>query len=123
MATQRNCCNSTYNSTYLQRDLPKIWSLFCEMDFKARDCGLKFHKEMLFSVILEGVVSKNFPGASPRRPVGGGGWGGFSPPNNLLKFADFESGKGCKSQGRKKEDSNLYIFEEATRIYQKCKIF
>ena len=78
---------------------------------------------MLFSVILKGVVSKNFPGASPRRPVGSGGLGGFSPPNKLLKFADFESEKGCKSQGRKNEDSNLYIFEEATRIYQKCNIF
>ena len=106
----------------VRRDLPKIWSLFREMDFKARDCGLKFHKEMLFSVILKGVVSRNFPGASPRRPVGSGGLGGFSPPpNDLLKFADFESGKGCKSQGRKNED--LYIFEEATRIYQKCNIF
>ena len=27
-----------------------------------------------------------------------GGWGGFSPPNNLLKFVDFETEKGCKSQ-------------------------
>ena len=103
----------------VQRDLPKTWSLFREMDFKARHCGLKFHKEMLFSVILKGVVSKNFPGASPRRPVGSGGLGGLQPPNNLLKFADFESEKGCKSQGRNNEDSNLYIFEEATRIYQK----
>ena len=51
-----------------------------------------------------------------------GGWGGFSPPNILLKFADFVSEKGCKSQGRMKEDSNLYIFEEATRIDQKCDI-
>ena len=30
--------------------------------------------------------------------VGGLG-GGFSPPNNLLKFVDFETEKGCKSQG------------------------
>ena len=58
------------------------------------------------------------------RPIGSGGaGGGFSPPNNLLKFADFESEKGCKSQGRKNEDSNFYIFEETTRIYQKCNIF
>ena len=56
-------------------------------------------------------------------PVGSGGAGGLQPPNNLLKFADFESEKGCKSQGRKNEDSNLYIFEETTRIYQKCNIF
>ena len=46
----------------------------------------------------------------------GGGLGGF-------KFADFVSEIGCKSQGHKIEDSNLYIFEEATRIYQKCNIF
>ena len=52
-----------------------------------------------------------------------GGLGGFSPPNILLKFADFVSEKGCKSQGRMKEDSNLYIFEEATRIDQKCNFF
>ena len=35
------------------------------------------------------------------RPVGSGGvagGGGFSPTGNLLKFADFESEKGCKSQ-------------------------
>ena len=47
------------------------------------------------------------------------GAGGLQPPNDLLKFADFVSEKGCKSQGRKNEDSNLYMFEEATRIYQK----
>ena len=52
-----------------------------------------------------------------------GGAGGLQPPNNLPKFADFVSEKGCKSQGRKVEDSNLYIFEEATRIYQKCSNF
>ena len=43
--------------------------------------------------------------------------------NILLKFADFVSDKGCKCQGRKKEDLNLFIFEEATRIYQKCNTF
>ena len=53
----------------------------------------------------------------------GGGWGGLQPPNILLKFADFVSEKGCKSQGRMKEDSNLYIFKEATRMDQKCNIF
>ena len=34
-------------------------------------------------------------------PSAAGGWGGFSPFNNLLKFVDFLSEKGCKSQGRK----------------------
>ena len=58
-----------------------------------------------------------------RRKRGGGGWGGFSPPNNLQKFDNFVSEKGCKSQGPKNEDSNSYIFEEATRIYPKCNIF
>ena len=53
----------------------------------------------------------------------GGGWGGFSPPNNLLKFIDFVSEKDCKSHDRRNEDSNSYILEEATRIYQKCSIF
>ena len=58
------------------------------------------------------------------RPVGSGGAGGLQPPpNNLLKFVDFVSEKGCKSQGRKNEDSNPYIFEEATRIYPECNIF
>ena len=53
-----------------------------------------------------------------------GGWGGgLQPPNISLKFADFVSEKGCKSQGRMKEDSNLYTFEEANRIDQKCNIF
>ena len=59
-----------------------------------------------------------------RRKRGGwGGWGGFSPPNNLLKFIDFVSEKDCKSHDRRNEDSNSYILEEATRIYQKCSIF
>ena len=35
-----------------------------------------------------------------------------------MKFVDFETGKGCKSQGRTNEYSNSYIFEEASRIYQ-----
>ena len=43
--------------------------------------------------------------------------------NGGHKFADFVSEKGCKSQGCKNEDSTLYMFEEATRIYQKCNIF
>ena len=58
-----------------------------------------------------------------RRKRGGLGGGGLQPPNNLLKFADFVSEKGCKSQGRKNEDSNLYMFEEATKTYPKCNIF
>ena len=45
------------------------------------------------------------------------------PPNDKLKFVDFVSDEGCKSQGRRNEDSNSYIYEEATRIYQKCNIF
>ena len=59
------------------------------------------------------------------RPVGSGGGagGGLQPPNNLQKFVDFVSEKDCKSQGRKNEDSNSYIFEEATRIYPECNIF
>ena len=57
------------------------------------------------------------------RPVGSGGAGGLQHPNNLLKFVDFVSEKGCKSQGRKNEDSNSYIFEEAIRIYPECNIF
>ena len=47
------------------------------------------------------------------------GAGGLQLPNNLLKFVDFVSEKGCKCQGRRSEDSNSYAFEEATRIYQK----
>ena len=54
---------------------------------------------------------------------GGGAGGGFSPPNNLLKFVDFVSEKGCKSQCRRNEDSNSYVFVEATRIHQICNIF
>ena len=42
---------------------------FVKRTFNARDCALNFHKEMLFSVILKGVVSKNFPGASPWTPI------------------------------------------------------
>ena len=55
--------------------------------------------------------------------AGEGGLGGFSPPNNLLKFVEFVIEKGCNSQGRKTEDSNSYICEEATRIYEKCNVF
>ena len=51
------------------------------------------------------------------------GAGELQPPNNLLKFVDFVSEKGCKSQGRKNEDSNSYIFAKATRIYPECNIF
>ena len=69
-------------------------------------------------------VPKNYVHLSYKiRPVGTEGLGGFSPPNNLLKLADFVSKIGCKSQGHRNEDSNLYMFEEATRIYQKCNIF
>ena len=39
-------------------------------------------------------------------------------PNNLLKFVDFVSEKGCKSQGRKNEDSNSYIFEKLPESIQ-----
>ena len=49
--------------------------------------------------------------------------GGLQPPNNLLKFVDFVSEKGSNSQGRRNENANSYIFEEATRIYQNCNIF
>ena len=47
------------------------------------------------------------------------GAGGLQPPNNLLKFVDFASEKDCESQRCRNADSNSYIFEEATRIYQK----
>ena len=50
-----------------------------------------------------------------RRKRGGGG--------NFLKFVDFVSEKHCESQGCRNEDLSSYIFEEATRIYQKCNIF
>ena len=53
----------------VQRDLQKFGRYFVKWTFKARDCVLKFHKGMLFSVILKGVVSKHFPGASPRTPT------------------------------------------------------
>ena len=52
-----------------------------------------------------------YPGPSEA----GGGWGASAPPNNLLKFVDFVSEKGCKSQGGRNEDSNSYIFEEAIK--------
>ena len=42
-------------------------------------------------------ISRPFDESRTRRKQGG--WGGFSP-NNLLKFVDFVSEKGCKSQGR-----------------------
>ena len=44
-------------------------------------------------------------------PSEAGGLGGFSPPppENLLKFVDFVSEKGCKSQGCRNEDSKTYI--------------
>ena len=31
-------------------------------------------------------------------PSEAGGLGGLQPPNDLLKFVDFETEKGCKSQ-------------------------
>ena len=42
------------------------------------------------------------------RPTESWGLGGPQPPNKLLKFVDFVSEKGCKSQGRRNEDSNSY---------------
>ena len=51
-------------------------------------------------------------------PSEAGRLGGFSPSNNLLKFVDFVSEKGCKSQGRKNEDSNSYIFEKLPESIQ-----
>ena len=76
------------------------------MKFKhSEEHGLE--KKKIFSMILDRPVGSG----------GGGAGGSFSPPNDLLKFVDFVSEKGCKSQGRKNEDSNSYIFEESTRIY------
>ena len=46
----------------------------------------------------------------------GEGYTGGLPPV-FQKNDDFVSEKGCKSQGCRNEDSNSYIFEEATRIY------
>ena len=56
-------------------------------------------------------------------PSEAGGLGGLQPPNNLLKFVNFVSEKGCKSQGRRNEDANSYVFVEATRIHLKCDVF
>ena len=56
----------------------------------------------------------------PAGSGGGGGAGGLQPPNDLPKFVDLV---GCEGQGCRNEDLNSYIFEEATRIYQKCNIF
>lgn len=44
--------------------------------------------------------------------------GGLSPFNNLLKFVNFVIERDCESQAHENEDSNLFIFEEATRINQ-----
>ena len=52
----------------VQRDLPKIGRYFVQRTFKARDCALKFHKELLFSVIPKDVVSKIFLGQAPGPP-------------------------------------------------------
>ena len=41
-------------------------------------------------------------------------------PNNLLKFVDVVIEKGCESQGCGNKDCNSYIFDGATRIYQRC---
>ena len=81
--------------------------------------------QSLFSVIgwlrrFSAKTKERIQGGLQSRPVGSQGGAG---PNNLLKFVDFVSGKGCNSQGRRNEDSNSDIFEEATRIYQKCNIF
>ena len=75
----------------------KFGRYFVKRTFKQRDCALKFHK-MMFSVILEGVVSKNFPGASPRRPVGGGGLGGFSSPIICLSLLILKMKKAVKAK-------------------------
>ena len=78
------------------------------------------HPPANVSTVLVSQI-QNFP--ARRKP---GDWGHFSPSHYLLKFANFESEKGCKNQGRKNEDSNLYMFEEATRIYhilQKWDVF
>ena len=50
------------------------------------------------------------------------GWRTSAPPTNLLKFVDFINEKGGDCLSRENEDWNSHIFEEATRIYQKCNI-
>ena len=91
--------------------------------FKARDCALKFHKEMLFSVILKGVVSKNFPGASPRRPVGSGELGGFSPPIICLSLLILKVKKAAKAKVvRAKIQIGIYSRKLPESI-KKCNIF
>ena len=55
----------------------------------------------------------------------GGGAGGLQPHNNLLSLVDFVSEKATEATvlGMKIRFSNSEIYEEATRIYQKCHIF
>ena len=50
--------------------------------------------------------------AGPSEAGGGGGLGGFRPPNNLLKFANFVSEKGCKAKVvRKKIQTCMYSWK------------
>ena len=56
-------------------------------------------------------------------PSEAGGWVGLQPLNNLLKLVDFVGEKALKAKVVVMEDSNLCIFEEATRHYEKMQYF
>ena len=60
----------------VQHDLPKVGCYFLKWSFKARDCALNFDKEMPFSNVVKGVVSKIFRGQAHRLP--------FSPVTHSL---------------------------------------
>ena len=46
---------------------------------------------------------------------------GAKPPNNTLKFVDFVSERGCKSQGHMNEDSNLYTVKVKVKVKVKLR--
>ena len=119
-----NCFQKLLASEKLNSQMAKnLRSIF----FKASQIlhGTNLAKQLINSPMADSVslVYNNCTDPFVIRPIGCGGSGGASAPNDLLMFVDFSSERGCESQGCGSEDWNSYIVKKATTIYQKCNIY
>ena len=74
-------------------------------------------------MIISKLSKVDVPIVAGPSEAGGGGWGGASTPNNLPKFADFVSEKGCKSEGRKERRFKFVYVRGSYQNLSKCNIF
>ena len=96
LQTEKHKSKNMQSEHYKGFDLESHKWLECNIDVRKVSAIINMQEQM-----IETRGWKANRGLNQARRKRGGGWGGFSPPNNLLKFVDFVSQKGCKSRGRK----------------------